>query len=463
MNKENAKKWAIAIGVMLVIQCFSMIRNRHHMETTDGWGASRQMHLQSPMQQWIDDVKGSDNSAYLMVAKNMADGNGVSFWCDYCQPQRFMPWLAWAPGTPLALSYCIRFARWAGVSEMYTIFYVWNIFEVIVGTVILLILWQFTQNLWAMVATAIFCGWCPPVQHWYYDWSMVNSEFGTQVPLAFFFLFLTLSFLAYWKQQSWKKICLLFGLTGFFLSMAGMARASLLTVGPYIIVASAIIFWLRRKSTPTLKIGLTALAFFYIGLQVFPSIAKVWNHKRVGRYVVFDGTSWLTVFWQPYGTNGFVIDSGLGIGDYLDPAKGAKLRQDNPGNAVLFWEYFKTVMKNPFKAIYFKVKRLPMLFFNTAPFPRSELNTVGIFCLFFYGGLIGLILMLRKAGFAPPEVLYLYFIFMICAAAIIHFEYRYTNALWMPLRIVPGLLVATLIYRWKNDKEALKLQPAYAV
>jgi len=185
---------------------------------------------------------------------------------------------------------------------------------------------------------------------------------------------------------------------------------------------------------------------------------KYWNKHRAGiaEVAMTDNSLWRHVIWSKTDSVNWYYTSGIGLGHTLDPEAASRVEKAFADGHGTPWMSFKELMiaviKNPLKALDFKIKRLPVLFLGTVEWPNSTLSLISGWCIAFYLLLFTYLILCVIKKTWPAEILYLYFCFLLASSVLIHFEFRYSFPCWLTLNLVPGYLFA-LIFPLKSSAD----------
>lgn len=253
-----------------------------------------------------------------------------------------------------------------------------------------------------------------------------------------------------WPSGLSREVWLLFALVGVLIGCASLSRDSIRVfawfLGAFMIARAAAVDRRRLRAAVTVTIVLLA------GEYATRYPIQVWNRLRSGRGTVCqssDGCIWRYGIWAKHRDYAWYESAGIGFGDYLDPGAGKRVREHFAEHLpdsgwYSFTQFVRVVAEHPLAAIMFKVVRVPVLWLATDLWPRSAIRPQSIWCVAMYAILAALVVVRIRRKQPIPEVLYLYLLLIVCAAPVIHFEFRYTFPIWNTLVLVPALLVETL-------------------
>jgi len=415
--------------------------------------AGKPLTLDLSQDAWATITAGADSSAYLRVARQVAAGNGVVAPFPGAVPPRTGPFTYWGPGAPVALGIWLRLV---GGDSMRTFFWFAVASQLCFGAITLATVSLYTKNFWALAATAICTGFCPPLQLWFYGDNLTSSEIVSLVPIALSYFALAKGFLAYravncgrrlnaaaWRAVGW------FAVASLMIGVYSLVRDSgtvFATFTACFLAGRAIL----KLDRPRLAVALLAAFVLIAGVQAVRQPVRTWNKRRMGFSLVCassEGCIWRYGLWMKHDAADWIETAGLGMGEYLDPAA-AKRVEDYylAGGPQPEWyslkQFVPAVLNRPRDALQFKLVRLPVLWLATNRWPNVHLNLASYWCLAFYATFVALVVIHLRRRQYLPEPLYLYLLLLICASALIHYEFRYTLPIWSALVMAPGLLIA---------------------
>ncbi|HEX4000571.1 MAG TPA: hypothetical protein VHX65_18625 [Pirellulales bacterium] len=459
---------------------------------------TRAMTLDLTFDEWADATNGDDSTVYLRVAEHVANNKGLIWQVPSSKPPRFEPFIFWGPGAPVVFGWWLKFV---GGRTMFTFFMFAAIAQLAAGALTVATTAQWTCSTVALSLVAVFSGFCPPLQGWFYGVHLTSSEIVALPMLALVFFSLNKAFQAWAAgggsgepQDSspstgiaaggrrsegslgrhapyavagrtarlraiWRCIVpvglsrsawMWFGLTGILIGGSSLARDCIRVFAWFvaIFVVSRAAVGDRRR----IKAALAVAVLLVAGEYAVRYPVQLWNKHRAGRSTICqtsDGCIWRYGIWAEHDQFDWYESVGLGFGDYLDPEAGRRVRAyfdaGQPWPALYsFEQLLQAVAKRPIAAVAFKVSRLPMLWLDTDMWPRSEVCLQSLWCVAIYMMLAIFVAMQVRRRRRIPEILYLYLTLVVCASPLIHFEFRYTFPVWNTLVLVPGLLVASL-------------------
>jgi len=404
--------------------------------------------------QWAAATAGADSSCYLLCAQQVAAGRGIALKTPNSDPPRLEPFVYWGPGCPWVLG---QWQRLVGGATMWSFCAFAVVAQLIFGALAVATAALWTRNTWALAATALATGVCPPMQDWFYGYALTSSEIVSLPIWALIFYVLSKGFLAYratalestgrmrrWRVWPW------FALAGVLIGIESLVRDSSEVFALFVavfLVARALLLDRRQLvlvlSAAVLLVGATALVRRPV---------RGWNVRRIGVRVVStstEGSIWRFGLWVRHDMYDWYEQSGLGFGQYLDPDAPARVEQyyrDKLPSPALYslGQLLQAIARHPSDAVAFKLSRLPVLWLGTDRWPNARLSLTVWWCLAFYT-LLAVYCVVRWRRKQPiPEVLYLYLLLLVAASPLIHFEFRYTFPVWNTLVIVPGLLIGAV-------------------
>ena len=403
----------------------------------------------SSFDDWEQATPGSDSANYLHVARNFADGHGVTSLNRDASPPKYEPFVFWGPGTPVVFGLWLKLT---GGQTAMSLFVFAVLSQLIFGGIVVATAALFTRNTFALCLTALLTGCCPPLLNFFYGVFVSNSEIVNLIPLASMYFALAKGFLAYRDPAArWWTYAAWFAAAGVAIGAGSLVRDSLATFSVFLalyFLAGAVRSW----SKPGFRRAAIAAACVVGATQVTRLPVEFWNKSRVYKFFVSSSTKvaiWQSSLWSKYDAANWYDSAGIGFGEVLDPeeakrvneyfAKGAKLPQ-----VYSAWELALAIGSHPLEALEFKAARLPVIWLGTDRWPRFQWTLISVWCVGAYA-LLGIYLAARWwSGKRIPEILYLYAIFLCCALPLIHYEFRYSLPVWNVLLLVPGLLVEHL-------------------
>jgi hypothetical protein len=406
-------------------------------------------------EEWAQALGGMDSAAYLRVAENFAAGNGVTSKSTDPASPHDEPFYYWGPGAPVAFGIWLKLV---GRETMWPFFGFAVVAQLLFGMLSIATASIWTRNTWALATVAICTGFCPPLQQLFYGPCLTSSEIVALVPLSAIVFALSKAFAAYhrtegtfWGNALHWRVWLWFALAGFFIGLNSLVRDSAEVLATFVVVfmvGRAVLFDRRR-----LALAACAALILFESVNVVRYPVKHWNKHRIGVRVVSTGVSWGVWYndiWSRHDKFAWYVPCGIGCGEYLNPAAAQRVeayfaeKKPHP-ELYSLGQLAQAAWKRPLDAVAFKVVRLPVLWLGTTDmWPRLHWGLVPIWCIAFYGSFALFCGVQFRRGRRIPEELYIYLLMMVCASAMIHYEFRYTYPIWNSLVMVPGLLVATL-------------------
>jgi hypothetical protein len=471
------RKWLIVGVVLVAAHGASAAYYAYRYDTGSVAVGAGPLTLDLSLDDWATKTMGADSSAYLRSAKNVAAGKGVSIDVPNSSPPRTEPFYYWGPGAPLAFGGWLKLT---GGQTMETFFWFAVAVQVFFGFMAVATVNLYTCKTVALVLTALATGFCPPLQEWFYGTNLTSSEVVALLPLSLLMFALAKGFLAYravpaetwstlfrqlWRSKERWKVRGWFAAASALIGLHSLVRDSATAFATFLacfIIGRAILFDRRR-----LLLALSTGAILLAGVYAVRQPVKKWNKQRISRSTVCtssEGCIWRYGLWMKHDQYDWFQSSGIGFGEYLDPEA-----------AVRVEEYFKSgkprpelyslkqlmqaVATRPADAIAFKAERLPVLWLGTDRWPNVHFGLTLLWCVGFYAMLSVLVgLRLRRREYIP-EPLYVYLLLILCASALIHFEFRYTFPIWNALVLVPGLLIAEISGAPRNATEGVPYSP----
>jgi hypothetical protein len=453
LKTNSPFKKLLPIMTMLALQLWVATSAYRYL---DG-GAVNGMTLSTTPEAWAKRMAGCDAAGYLSIANSLVSGHGFTLYCDSCNPPHYERTNYWGPGAPVGYAIGLWIGKLMGFHSMKVIFWFAFVCDFVSGLMLLLTFWLYSNNLLASLVCAVFCGYAPPLQGFVYSWTLTASETIHAVPITMTFYFLARGLKKFWKGNSLPITQ--FALSGFCLGLAGITRESNYQFAVFTTVLFVIQAIIRRpKSLRT--IFLLALIFFSSALLP-RKVTQTWNQHRLGQAVVSHASpddhpsEYYFSKFDP--TPGFGNSVGLNLGDYLNPEATKRIEQARASghlsNRMVYFELAKSILKSPLKALRFKLIRAPTFYLGTDIWPHTELSWPSVWALFmyvtFFSYLFYTVFLLKKW---PLEITYYYLTFITLAYILIHSEFRYTFPALIPLRVVPGIVLALFLnHRYKVD------------
>lgn len=428
--------------------------------------------LDLSLDDWAAKTMGADSSAYLRSAEHVAAGKGVTIQVPDSSPPRTEPFYYWGPGAPLAFGGWLKLT---GGQTMETFFWFAVAVQMFFGLMAVATVNLYTNKTSALVLTALATGFCPPLQEWYYGTNLTSSEIVALVPLSLLMFVLAKGFLAYravpgqaWSavfRGPWRSTEIPWRVWGWFaaasllIGLQSLVRDSATTFATFLacfLVGRSILFDRQR-----LLLALSTGAILLAGVYAVRQPVRMWNKQRIGISTVCtssEGCIWRYGLWMKHDQYDWYQTAGIGFGEYLDPEAAARVgdyfKSGKPRPELYSLEQLvQAVAARPVDALAFKSERLPVLWLGTDRWPNVEWRLTPLWCVAFYAMLAALIgLRLRRRQYIP-EPLYAYLLLILCASALIHFEFRYTFPIWNALVFVPGLLIADISGASRNATE----------
>ena len=454
------RSWLVIGLVLLAVHAASAWHYAARFQRGLAAPGSKVLTLDSTPEEWSKGTFGCDSSVYLRAALNVAAGKGLTIPDVGSGSPHDGPFFYWGPGAPWVFG---NWLRLTGGHTMWTFFWFSVLAQLIFTLLAIATAALWTRSTVALAIVAACTGFCPPLQEWYYSSSLTCSEIVSLVPLSAAIYALARGFTTYqqaagrfWGIALRWRVGLWFGLAGLLIGLNSLVRDSCEVLGTFtavFLIVRALLVDRRRLVLAACSAGVLLACVTAVRYPV-----KLWNYRRIGVRVVSvsgDGLIWRHDLWQPH--DGWYSKSGVGLGEYLDSAAAARVEAyylaKKPYPALYsFGQLAQAVWRRPGDALAFKAVRLPILWLGTTEmWPTVQWGLDQTWCIFFYGSFLVFWAIQYRRGRRIPEVLYLYFALMVCASAVIHYEFRYTFPIWNTLVLAPGLLAATL---GRNDWRA---------
>ena len=359
---------------------------------------STPLRLDLAPEEWAKRLGGLDSAVYLRAAENFAAGRGVSTTVTNDGATHDVPFLYWAPGAPVVFGTCLKLF---GSDTMWPIFWFAAVAQLLFGAIAIATVSLWTRNLPALLLVAFCSGFCPPLQEWFYGVCLASSEIVALVPTSAAIFALAKGFAAYWQTHGsfWAiarrwRVAAWFALCGVLLGLNSLVRDSAAVMATFValfLIGRALVLDRRR-----LALAICAAAMVLAGDEITRLPVKLWNRDRVGAFTVsIVGSTgvWYYSNWLQHDACDWFVTSGIGMGEYLDPAAAKRMEarlHDNKRYLAFFstMELARAVWKRPLDAIAFKAVRLPVLWLGTTDmWPRLHWGLVPIWCAAFYGSL----------------------------------------------------------------------------
>ena len=444
-------KWLLIVAVLFAAHASSALYAYLRQQPTAFHDYFMQMDFpklgyHSSFDDWEKSTAGSDSASYLHVARNWADGHGVTSLNREAKPPTYEPFIFWGPGTLVVFGLWLKL--FGGQTAM-SLFVFAVLSQLIFGGIVVATAAIFTRNTFALCLTALLSGCSPPLVNFFYGIFVSSSEVVSLIPVAAMYFTLAKGFIAYrdanarwWTYGSW------FAAAGVAIGAGSLVRDSLAQFSFFLAIyfaAGAVRSW----SKPGFRRAAIAAVCVVAATQVTRLPVEFWNKARVGKFFVSSSTKvaiWQLSLWAKHDAANWYDSAGIGFGEVLDPeaaqrvndyfAKGGKLPQ-----VYSAWELALAIASHPLQAIEFKAARLPVLWLGTDRWPRFQWTLMSVWCVGAYA-LLGIYLAVRWwSGKRIPEIVYLYALFLCCVLPLIHYEFRYSLPVWNVLLLVPGLLV----------------------
>ena len=401
--------------------------------------------LQTSLAEYASRLGQSDSACYLRVALNFSNGLGIVDYCKDCVPPQYTSFYFWAPGTPAFLGAWIFLTQAKTVLALFILF--WLCF-LVASSILLAAAYRYLTDFGPRVLAAISIAYCPPLLMLLHSSGLASSELVCFVPLASMIFCMSVAFDK--LRKSTKGAFIWFALLGLNIGVLGFIRDSHLPFGTFIflfLILGAIFKNYNLKDVVVSGISLLVL----IQLTIFP--VKAWNQKRIGSYIISSssgGSIWRYGIWTKHDASDWYVEAGLGAGEYLDPDAAVAIekyyQEGNSSNLYSMKMFALAILKKPLDFMIFKLTRLPTLFLgDTKEFPLRTFKPYIVWSSIFYFILFLYVACCWKRKIIVPEFTYLYLLYICCAAVLIHFEYRYTEAIWLSLIFVPSMLYQVLI------------------
>lgn len=459
----NWRTWLAVGAVLIAAHAFSAWHYAVRYQSGGIVFGSKTMTLDMTPDDWRQTLGGSDAASYLQVGENIAAGRGVTVSVNDKGSVRYEPFNYWGPGAPMVFGVWLKLF---GARSMWPLFWFSVTAQFVFGLLAVATAALWTRSLPALLLVAICTGCCPPLQGWFYSTNLTCSEIVSLVPLAAFVYAFARGMIAFrqadgtfWRVALQWRVSLWFLLAGVFVGLNSLVRDSATILGAFTAVFLCIKALLTDRRRLTLAI--CSATMLMIGVNLVRGPVMRWNRRRTGNSVVSTGVKWglwRLSLWQPHDKYPWYLICGVGMGEYLDPAAAERVdkyfrdERDNP-EWYSFQEFALAVCKRPLDAAEFKLVRLPVLWLGTTDYwPRIHWSLAPIWCAAFYGALALFCGIQWRRRRRIPEALYLCFLMMFCASAIVHFEFRYTFPVWNTLVMAPGLVVAALLPKgWREE------------
>ena len=422
------------------------------------WSGLKALKLDMTPDEWAQASGAIDATFYLQVAENFAAGRGVTWRVTDQGPPHDAPFYYWGPGAPVVFGSWIKLV---GGQTMWSFFWFAVVAQLLFGMISIATASIWTRNTWALAAVAACTGFCPPLQRWFYGPCLTSSEIVALVPLSAIIFALAKGFAAYhqtcgtfWANALQWRVILWFALAGILIGLNSLVRDAAEVLATFVVVfmvGRALVFDRRRLALAACGAAVLLASANSVRLPV-----KHWNQRRIGNSVVSTGTSWGVWYisiWSQHDKFAWFAPCGVGFGEYLDPAAANRVKEyflEKKTHPELYslGQLAQAVWKRPLDAVAFKAVRWPVLWLGTTDmWPRIQWSCIPIWCVAFYGSFAVFCGMQLRRRRRIPEVLYIYLLMMICASAIVHYEFRYTFPVWNSLVMAPGLMLATLSRR----------------
>jgi hypothetical protein len=459
--RTDWRKWLLVVGVLLATHCATAAYYAERYAEGRVALASGPLTLDMSRADWAKATLGADSSAYLRTAENVSAGKGVVVQVPDSSPPRTEPFYYWGPGAPLAFGWWLKLT---GGETMRTFFYFAVAAQLFFGLMAVATANLYTGNRWALAITAFCTGFCPPLQEWFYGINITSSEIVALIPLSLTMFVLAKGCLAYqsvkadslrgafrrqwfaalpWRVWGW------FAAASLIIGLQSLVRDSATAFATFIacfLVARAILADRRR-----FLLAVATAAILLAGVYAVRQPVRMWNKQRINISTVCtssDGCIWRYGLWMQHDKFDWYHSCGIGFGEYLDHDAAARVEdyfqsgQPNPEMYSL-GQLARAIAAHPADAAAFKAERLPVLWLGTDRWPNLKWGLTQLWCIAFYAMLAALSFVLVRRRQYVPEPLYLYLLLVVCAAPLIHFEFRYTFPVWNTLVLVPGLLLAT--------------------
>lgn len=424
-------------------------------KTADGLQDRQSLSLDSSQDAWASATVGMDSSAYLRAAQNFAAGRGITIRETRSGAAEDTPFYYWGPGAPVVLGTWLKLV---GGSTMWTFFWFAVAAQFVFGLLAIATAALWTRSAVALAIVALCTGICPPMLIAWHGPGMTCSEIVALVPLSLVFYTLARGFLAYRKWQMGSGKLRWFVWVGLWFLAGGVliGFCSLVRDSAAVFATFAGIFLLSRaiiSDRSRMAAAAAAAVLLIVGCMAVRLPIEHWNRSRIGTPVVCtssEGCIWRYGLWLPHDSNSWFMASGIGMGEYLDPAAAKAVEQyfaDHKPLPELYSlaQLAVAICHRPGDAFMFRLSRAPILWLDaTHPWPNAEIGLAVGWCGAFYGlfALFCIVQIIKRREI--PEVLYLFMLLLLCASPFIHAEFRYSLPVWNTLVLVPGLLVATL-------------------
>ncbi len=412
--------------------------------------------LSTSLENFSERLGQADSSIYLRVAINFSKGLGVVDYCKECKPPHYIPFYFWGPGTPEYFGSWLALTRGETVKSLFVLF--WLSYFIAAG-IFLFIAYKLHSDLVPRLIAAVCIAFCPPLFAFLKGAGLASSELACIAPLALMIFCLVMAFEKIKIAGDKKLVYFWFGLLGLSIGFLSLIRESHLPFANFIFVFLIISAVLKRYSFKKAFLsGVLVVAFAQ--LTILP--VKIWNQDRLGQFYVSSssvGNIWRYGIWSKHDAVDWYFTSGIGVGEYLDPQAAEAVEKyyqtGNTDSLFSIKKFAKAILNRPIDFVLYKLKRLPVLFLGTREYPNLELTSLVVWNTGFYTFFIAYLLLSWKKKSPIPEFIYLYFLFISCAAFIIHFEYRYTEGIWLSFFLLPSLLYQQIIGKNVHRKSQL--------
>ncbi len=460
--RVNWPKWLIVGAVLIAAHGASAAYYSHrYADNTVAVGAGP-LTLDLPIEDWAAKTMGADSSAYLRSAVNVAAGKGVTIDVPGASPPRTEPFYYWGPGAPLAFGGWLKLT---GGQTMQTFFWFAVVVQLFFGVMAVATVNLYTHKPLALALTAFCTGFCPPLQEWFCGTNLTSSEIVALVPLSLLMFALAKGFLAYrtipgqklreafrgpWRGKMPWRLWGWFAAASVLIGLQSLVRDSATALGSFL--ACFLIGRSLLLDRGRLLLAVSTAGIVLVGVYLVRQPVKTWNKRRVGNSIVCtssEGCIWRYGLWMKHDQYDWYQPAGLGFGEYLDPEAAVRVEeyfksgQPRP-ELYSLKQFVQAVAARPGDAIAFKAARLPVLWLGGECWPTIQWRLAPEWSMAFYAMFAVLIAVRLWRRQYLPEPIYVYFLLILCASPLIHFEFRYTFPVWNALVLVPGLLAASI-------------------
>lgn len=391
---------------------------------------------------WALALNMTDPSNYIKTGLGFAEGKGLNLKnINPTDPTSFtyIPYYFQGPGTPLVIGFMIKLF---GERNILPYFMLVGYLHFITALLTCVLASKFLEDKFYVFIAGVLSLLYPAVLAYHFGIGLFASE-----PLVMPFMVLSLIALTnFWQglnkgNYSYTKIILNALAYGGVLGCASYFRdiyASYALFSFFILLLSAL---LKRKWFKQIAL------FVLVGSIIMFAVEYPWqkrNQKYFGEFTM-SGSSycgfsmWQQVWSNPKETDQWIPNGAVGLGYYLAPEKSKEVlelisKDKKAGNRLAWHTFIEVLVKNPIRALTFKLSPYDTLWFgqryNWYIYLWCMLSTLSFMAFLF----------ITRFKFEPA--LWIFPLFLIGISVLAHYEHRYVEPFFL---FVTPITVAYII------------------